>query len=274
MTASAILISVTVSEKRPGSSFRWRTSTSTPVPTSSTLHSPNSQNATVRPKETDPTIWARRGEETMGQYRLHCFAESGNSFKVAAMLNVTGQEWEPVWIPFFKGGARTPEFLALNQMGEAPVLEQDGVSYSQSGAILTKLARETGQFGGQSDEERDEILRWLLWDNHKLTAYLATHRFMTRFLPEEKRDPATIGFLQGRAKAALQTLETRLGAQDYVAVPTRPTIADLSVAGYLFYPGETVYDAETYPNIATWAGRLSQLRGWHGPYDLMPGAPT
>ena len=101
-------------------------------------------------------------------YRLHCFAQSGNAYKVALMLQLSGLDWEPVFVDFFNGGARTPEFLALNPMGEAPVLEGPDFAQTQSGAILSALAATTGLFTGQSKEEWTEILRWMFWDNHKL----------------------------------------------------------------------------------------------------------
>ena len=57
--------------------------------------------------------------------RLHCFGESGNSYKAALTLSLCGVEWEPVWLDFFNGAGRTPEFQRLNVMGEAPVLEAE-----------------------------------------------------------------------------------------------------------------------------------------------------
>jgi hypothetical protein len=33
----------------------------------------------------------------MAEYRLHYFPESGNSYKLALMLTLCGQDWEPVW---------------------------------------------------------------------------------------------------------------------------------------------------------------------------------
>lgn len=213
----------------------------------------------------------------MPEYRLHCFAQSGNAYKVALMLNLAGSKWTPVFVDFFNGGHRTPEFLALNPMGEVPVLEGPEIHgqrqiMTQSGAILHHLAGELAEFGGQNEGEREEILRWMFWDNHKLTAYTATHRFMTRFLPEDKRDPGAIAFLKGRRDQALKVLETRLAEQDFVALPDRPSIADLSCCGYLFWLDEIGVDPADVPSIAAWLDRIRALPGWAAPYDLMPGA--
>ena len=49
----------------------------------------------------------------MAEYQLYCFAQSGNSYRAALMLNLIGADWEPVWVDFFaKGEQRTPEFRA------------------------------------------------------------------------------------------------------------------------------------------------------------------
>lgn len=209
----------------------------------------------------------------MAEYRLHCFAQSGNAYKVALTLNLLGADWEPVFVDFFNGGHRSPEFLALNPMGEVPVLEgPDGVG-SQSGTLLHQLARRFGQFGGGTDQERDEILRWMFWDNHKLTAFTATYRFMRNFLPEEKRDPGVLSFLDGRRKIALKVLEGRLAAQDYVALPDRLTIADLSCCGYLFWLDEVGENPADWPAVGAWLDRIRATPNWVHPYELMPGHP-
>jgi len=49
---------------------------------------------------------------------LHCFGESGNAYKAALTLELSGADWTPAYVDFFNGGARTPEFKALNIMGE------------------------------------------------------------------------------------------------------------------------------------------------------------
>ena len=41
----------------------------------------------------------------MTEYQLYCFAQSGNAYRAALMLNLIGARWEPIWIDFFGGGA-------------------------------------------------------------------------------------------------------------------------------------------------------------------------
>ena len=58
-------------------------------------------------------------------------------------------------------------------------------------------------------------------------------------------------------------------------VGDRPTIADVSLAGYLYYPVEEFgFDiGKDHPAIGAWRERVKALPGWGHPYDLMPGHP-
>ena len=209
----------------------------------------------------------------MPEYTLYCFAQSGNAYKAALMLELAGADWQPRFVDFFNGETRRPEYRAINPMGEAPVLQHGDLRLSQSGVILDYLAGTLGRFGPETEEERREILRWTLWDNHKLTSYIATLRFLMMFAPPDKRDPAVIAFLDGRARAALKVLDAHLADRDWIAAP-RLTTADLSCIGYMFFDDEFGIDLSAqYPNVARWREAVAALPGWKHPYDLMPGHP-
>ena len=206
----------------------------------------------------------------MAEFRLYCFAQSGNAYKAALMLNLCGADWEPRFVDFFNGEARTPEYRALNVMGEVPLLEHAGGRLAQSGVMLDFLAERFGRFGPADADERREILRWLLWDNHKLTSYTATYRFM-RALAKDP-DPGAMAEFGRRARAAWTVLDAHLSGRRYV-VGDRLTIADLSICGYLFFDDEIGVDWSEFPAIHAWLSRLKALPRWKHPYDLMPGHP-
>lgn len=203
--------------------------------------------------------------------RLYGFGESGNAYKVALMMTLTKTPYTLEFVPFFSGGTRTPEFRAINEMGEVPVLVDGAISISQSGVILDYLAEKTGQFAGVDATERREVLRWLLWDNHKLSTQIGTTRFLMNFLAPDKRPEAAIVFLQGRLKSAYKVLDDHLTQHDWVA-GLAPTIADLSCCSYLYYPEPFGFDRKDWPHIAAWLDRIAALPGWQHPYDLMPRA--
>ena len=206
----------------------------------------------------------------MAEYDLYCFAQSGNAYKPALMLELAGANWAPRFVDFFNGAHRRPEFLAINEMGEIPVLVHNDYTLTQSGVILDYLSQKLGVFGGELPDERREILRWILWDNHKLTSYTATLRFLRQFAGTGET-PVT-EFYEGRAINAYKVLDRHLESRDWVAVD-RPSIADLSLCGYLFWPDEIGIDFEPFVNINAWLDRIRALNGWRHPYDLMPGHP-
>jgi glutathione S-transferase len=179
-------------------------------------------------------------------------------------------------VDFFNGQTRDPKWReTVNEMGEAPVLEDtlEGgpTKLTQSGVILSYLADKTGKFKPAGEAQRLEALRWMFFDNHKFTGYFATYRFLRSFLKEEP-DPAVLTLLKSRFDGALAIVEKHLGRSRFMVGDT-PTIADFSLAGYMFYPPEESGYAwpKTNPNLAAWIERIRALPGWKDPYELLPG---
>ena len=207
--------------------------------------------------------------------KLYCFGESGNAYKAALTLELAGLDWQPVFVDFFGGETRSPDFRAINPMGEVPVLVDTERDYTltQSGAIQDYAVHLSGKLTGDTREDRREILRWILWDNHKLSSQVGMTRFLMNFLPEDKRPAEVIGFMQGRLKSAYATLDAGLETRDWL-VGDAITTADIACCGYLFYPEPFGFDRSDWPHIDAWLTRISETPGWKHPYDLMPGSPA
>src|SRR6202012_2376151 len=131
----------------------------------------------------------------------------------------------------FGGGVtRTLEWrTAVNELGEIPVLEEDGVRLTQTAPILLQLADRYGRFGGTTGQ-KFEILRWLFWDNHKLTGYMATYRYLRTFTPNA--DPQVLKHFRKRLDDFLSILELHVQRNAF-AIGDKPTIADISMMAYL-----------------------------------------
>jgi glutathione S-transferase len=203
-------------------------------------------------------------------YVLYCFAQSGNAYKAALMLNLCGAQWTPRFVDYFNREVDTPEYRAINEMGEVPVLEHNNNRLSQSGVILDYLAGVLGRFNAENELERREILRWILFDNHKLTSNIATLRFLRTFV--DSPQTAVIEFLSARSNGALKILNTHLDKLPF-AIGQRPTIADISMCGYLYFTDELGIDLNDYPAVVRWLQDIKSLDGWVHPYELMPGHP-
>src|SRR6185295_1399620 len=106
----------------------------------------------------------------MAEYELVCFAQSGNAYRAALMLNLIGAKWKPTWIDFFGAGPqRGADYrTSVNEMGEVPVLIVDGKKrLTQSAVILTYLAKHNGKYLPQGEDEELEALRSIVFDNQK-----------------------------------------------------------------------------------------------------------
>lgn len=205
--------------------------------------------------------------------KLYCFGESGNAYKCALALTFADMEWEPIYVDFFNGETRSPAFREINEMGEVPVLVDGDTTLTQSGVILDYISSKTGKLGGRSAAERREVLRWLFWDNHKFSTMIGNTRFLMNFLPADKRPEGVIAFQQGRLKAAYTVLNDHLTHRTWVAGEAM-TIADLSCAGYLYYPEPFGFDRADWPHIDAWLDRIAATPGWKPPYEMMPGSPA
>jgi glutathione S-transferase len=203
-------------------------------------------------------------------YKHYCFGESGNAYKVALYLETNGLSWEPVFVDFFNGETRSEAYRRdINPMGEVPVLVSGEKKLTQSGAILTHLADMHKKYSGKSADECNEILRWMLFDNHNLTSSLATLRFLVHF--KKSGETPVTEWLRGRALSALDVLDQQLAVHPFVVGP-RLTIADFSLCGYLFYGEEIPLDISQFAHIKPLLDRLRDLPRWKHPYDLMPRA--
>ncbi|RZO35085.1 MAG: glutathione S-transferase [Rhodobacteraceae bacterium] len=203
---------------------------------------------------------------------LHCFGESGNSYKAALTLELANLTWKPEKVDFFNGATRTSDFKSINLMGEAPVMVDGEVILTQSGAIQQYVSDKSGKLSGLT-EDKYEILRWMFFDNHKMSSQAGNTRFMMNFLPEKHRNKEVIHFMQGRLNAAYGILNNALEDKDWL-VGASITIADIANCGYLFYPEPFGFERKKWVNIDRWLSNIEQTPGWKHPYDLMPGHPS
>src|SRR5690606_22683758 len=140
----------------------------------------------------------------------------------------------------------------INEMGEAPVLVHGKKTLTQSGVILKYLSDHSGKFKPQGEDEELEALRWIIFDNQKVNGFLGPYRFLKNFAPMPG-DPAVMAFLKARIDGSLPICNKRLEKKPFL-LGDRPTIADVSLTGYLYYPADEFgFDiAKEHPAIRAW----------------------
>ena len=206
--------------------------------------------------------------------KLYCFGESGHSYKAALALQLADLDWTPIFVDFFNGETRSDQYRnQVNEMGEAPVLVDGDIKLTQSGVIQNYLYNRTGKHGGKDEAEKLEILRWILWDNHKLSSFAGNTRFLMNFFPKDKRPQPVIDFNLARLKSSYGILENALTDKDFL-VGNNISHADMTCCAYLYYPEPFGFERDDWPNIDRWLGNISTIPGWQHPYDLMPGNPS
>jgi len=198
-------------------------------------------------------------------FTLHGHHASGNVYKVALFLALSGHAYTYKHVDIFAGGTRSEAFKRLNAFQEVPVLVHGATTVAQSDVILRYLADVTGRFGGHDEAERRRAQEWMAWSSNKLTNGLALARFGIRFAGFE---PQVIAFYQNRARSALDLVDQHLATHTWLA-GDQPTIADMSAAGYIYLANEAKIDLLPWRNVLAWTGRLSSLPGWHHP-DKLP----
>ena len=206
--------------------------------------------------------------------KLYCFGESGHSYKAALALQLAEIDWTPIFVDFFNGETRSDQYRnQVNEMGEAPVLVDGDIKLTQSGVIQSYLYNKTGKHGGKDEAEKLEILRWILWDNNKLSSFAGNTRFLMNFFPKDKRPQPVIDFNLARLKSSYGILENALTDKDFL-VGNKISHADMTCCAYLYYPEPFGFERDDWPNIDRWLRNISTIPGWQHPYDLMPGNPS
>lgn len=183
---------------------------------------------------------------------------SGNCYKARLLMGLLGQEHRLVPVDFVAGGHRSPAMLALNPLGELPVLTDGDVVLRDSGAILVYLAR------------REDRLDWLPIDPAGLAA---VQQWLSFAVNEIARGPGdawrAVRFGDGldldlarqRAARVLDLLDQHLANRDWLVLG-RPTIADIACFPDVALGQEGGAPADGHANVMAWIGRIKALPGW------------
>jgi glutathione S-transferase len=192
--------------------------------------------------------------------RVYGDIRSGNCYKIKLVLGHLGRvqdtDYQWVHIDILAGDSRTPEFLARNPNGRIPVLELDDGRYlSESNAILNYLA-DGSRYLPNEAYTRAEVLKWQFFEQYSHEPYIATARFIAKYLglPEDRR--AEYEAKQAGGQAALGVLETHLAANDFL-VGDQFTIADITLYAYTHVADEGGFDLSEYPAVQRWLARIS-----------------
>lgn len=190
--------------------------------------------------------------------KLYHFPLSGHAHRARLFLGLLGVEHELVHVDLANGAQKKPEFLALNPLGQVPVLDDNGTVIAGSNAILVYLARKLDRqdwmpLGAQSEAE---IQKWLSIAAGPIAFGPAAARLVTVF-----KAPFQAEEVIARAHAILGKIEAQLTTRPFLTGAT-PTIADVALYSYIASAPEGNVDLQPYREVRAWLGRIEALPGF------------
>ena len=193
--------------------------------------------------------------------KVHGMSTSGNCHKVRMVLEALKLPYAWNEVDTVHGTTRTPEFLAMNPNGKAPVLEiEPGAFLPESNAILFYLADETPLL--PSDRlKRARVLQWMFFEQYSHEPYIAVARFLRRFHPDPASQRALADSRMDGGYRALEVMEKQL-AQDPFFVGGRYTIADIALYAYTHVASEGGFDLARFPAVRAWLARVEAQPGY------------
>jgi glutathione S-transferase len=198
--------------------------------------------------------------------RLYGFPPSPNTWKVRAVAAHIGLPLELEFVDLPKGQQQTPEYLALNPTGRAPVLVDGDFILWESNAIMQYLADRTPNRLWPNDaRDRADIMRWQSWQlvhwDKEGCEPLIIERLVKKFLNLGPPEMAVVAKGMESFNREARVLDAHLAKQSYL-VGTEVTLADFSVAAPLFYAKEAELPVAPYQHLRDWFARVSALPAW------------
>jgi glutathione S-transferase len=188
-------------------------------------------------------------------YDVYGDINSGNCYKVKLLLSLLDIEHRWIHVNILQGESRTPSYLKLNPNGKIPVLvTPERRALFESNAILHYLAAGT-TFLPTSHFESAEVLQWQFFEQYSHEPYIATSRYIVRYLnsPDDR-----LGELEAKkagGSAALKIMDEHLKERDYFVGDTY-SIADISLYAYTHVAEEGGFLLGEYSNIRAWMKRI------------------
>jgi glutathione S-transferase len=200
----------------------------------------------------------------MDRIKLFGNRESGHAYKVRLMLNLAQlpHEFEEVDLDLPRGQRPEP-FRSLAKYGEVPLLLHNERPYVQSNAILLHLAAHSGALDGDAPATTERVREWLFWEANRIGFSLPNLRYCLRVSGGE---PAVLAMLRQRYEADCARLERELADGRPFILGNSPTVADVSLCGYLFWADQAQVGVP--PGVARWLERIAALPGWRHPYGF------
>lgn len=187
----------------------------------------------------------------MEKLTIYGDSRSGNCYKLQLLCAEMQIPYDWQEVDILAGDTRAPEFLSMNANGKIPLLAlPDGRYLAESNAILCFLA-DGSDFFGHDAFSRAEILQWMFFEQYSHEPYIATSRFIIRYLGNPPERQADLQQKKDGGYAALGVMERQLEEHAFI-VGEQFTIADIALFAYTQVADEGGFDLAGFPAILGW----------------------
>lgn len=186
---------------------------------------------------------------------------SGNCYKVKLLMQFLEIEHKWVHVDIMASETHTAEFKRMNPNARIPVIEWDGDNYLwESNAILNYLAAGT-QWLPKGQYERAKVLQWQFFEQYSHEPYIATARYINKYLGLPKEREAEYHAKQTGGHKALAVMEQHLAEHQFM-LGAQATIADISLYVYTHVADEGDFDLSAYISIQRWLKDFESIPGY------------
>lgn len=188
---------------------------------------------------------------------------SGSCYKIRLLLNILGQQYEPIPVDFVNKEHKTPQYMALNPFGEIPIFEDGELRLRDAQAIMVYLAKKydkTNQWYPDDATAMGQIQQWLSTGGGEVMNAAGAR------LVKVLNYPMDLDKLQAGAHRVFKIMDDHLAGREFLELG-HPTIGDIACFPYTALAGEGGIDLSGYKNVLAWIERMKRLPG----FITMPG---
>ena len=184
---------------------------------------------------------------------------SSNVQKVYWACAELGLDFEPMDFGGRFGGARTPEYLALNPNGLVPTIDDDGFVLWESHSIVRYLAsvHAPGTLWPTDPKTRADAERWMDWQLTVLGPASRPVYWSLIRTAEADRDLDALAAAREALSSAFAILDRALANRAYVA-GDQFTMGDIPVGITTYRWFAMPVEREDYPNLKRWYETLTE----------------
>lgn len=209
---------------------------------------------------------------------LYDYELSGNCYKIRLLMSILGLDYTVVPVDFYPGREHKSDwFLAINPLGQLPVIDDDGLVLRDAQAILVYLAAKYDAGNSWYPRENADLLgeigQWMAFAD-SITATASAARLHDALFYDLDAEAARAG-----AHRLFRILDEHLwfgeqGGRDWLCSAAHPTVADIACFPYVMLSEEGGISRQDYPAIRRWCDRVKRIKGFTVMSGVFPAGPA